>query len=165
MNDIILTEKDLLNIITAIHCVKTMGGLSNDDRTSYEELLNKMKVLYASSVLSETSSMFVEGEGEHGHGNFEDEEYVFDSVPALVTENNLFDGGSDSKKIKVDFSLIKATNDSFLALVDTDKESLETTIKSFKMNKNKLLLFENVGDKEPMFEVELLEGEVEKENV
>lgn len=162
MEDIILTEKDLLNIITSVHAVKTMAGLSEQDRKEYDELLNKIKVLYASSVLSENSSLFGNGmegddESSHEHGDFEDEEYIYESVPAQITETFLFDDGDKNKKVDVLFSLIKGSSKNFIAIVDLEEESLETTIESFKLVDNVVHVFDKSTDKESVFEVELKE--------
>lgn len=164
MEDILLTEKDLLNIITSIHAVKTMAGLSEQDRKEYDELLNKIKILYASSVLSENSSLFENAMGgedsSHGLEDFEDEEYIFESVPAQITETFLFDDGDKNKKVDVLFSLIKGSSKHFIAIVDLEEESLETNVESFKLIGNVVHVFDKTTDKESMFEVELKEKEL-----
>ncbi|NBO23583.1 hypothetical protein EBU94_09645, partial [bacterium] len=95
----------------------------------------------------------------HEQHDFEEEEYVFESVPARINESFLFDDAEKDKKIDVLFSLVKSSDKKFLAIVDLEEESLETSVESFKLIENIVHVFEKKNDKQSIFEVELLKKE------
>jgi hypothetical protein len=167
MEDITLSSDELLSLIIAVYNMRSNPGLTDDERKSFIHLTEKLKKIQASAVFSEAASMFEGLEQEessddaspHEHNDFEDEEYVFECVPARMNESFLFDDADKSKKIDVLFSLVKSSESSFIAIVDLEKDSLETTVESFKLVENVVHVYEKKNDKQSIFEVELLTKE------
>lgn len=169
MEDITLTSDELLSLIVAVYNMRTNQGLTEEERKCYVDLTEKLKKIQASAVFSEAASMFEEmgidpsgsSDGEQSN-DFEDDEYIYDSVPARIKESFLFDDGDKNKNLDVLFSLIKGSDSKFIAVVDLDEESLETPVESFKLIGNVIHVFDKQKDKESIFEVELKEKESNK---
>lgn len=169
MEDITLTSDELLSLIVAVYNMRTNQGLTEQERKSYVDLTEKLKKIQASAVFSEAASMFEEmgidpsdvSEGSQSN-EFEEDEYIYDSVPARIKESFLFDDGDKNKNLDVLFSLIKGSDSKFIAVVDLDEESLETPVESFKLIGNVIHVFDKQKDKESIFEVELKEKESNK---
>lgn len=175
MDDITLTSDELLSLIVAVYNMRTNQGLTEQERKSYVDLTEKLKKIQASAVFSEAASMFEEmgidpnesdsqdeeADDQHSHG-FEEDEYIYDSIPARIKESFLYDDGDKNKTLDVLFSLIKGSDSKFIAVVDLDEESLETPVESFKLIGNVIHVFDKQKDKESIFEVELKEKESNK---
>jgi hypothetical protein len=167
MEDITLTSDEILSLIIAVYNMRSNAGLTETERNSYIQLTEKLKKIQSSVVFSEAASMFgdmgdEDGEGSsggHHSSDFDDEEYIYESVPASIKESFLFDEGDKNKEMDVLFSLIKGSDNKFIAVVDLEEESLETPVESFKLVGNVVHVFERKKDKESVFEIELKEKE------